>query len=142
MPWCCPASRSATPRGFTLVECVVVCALVGILSAVALPSYFEHQLRAARIDAVQALVALQTAQERHRLQHGVYASELSALPGVSALTAGGRYTLNLARSASETYVATALATGVQTRDGDCPALTLHVSLGFANTGPSAACWRR
>jgi type IV pilus assembly protein PilE len=142
MPWCCPASRSAQWRGFTLVECVVVCALVGILSAVALPSYFQYELRAARVDAVQALNALQTAQEIHRLRYGVYASELSALPGVSSHTAGRRYTLNLARSASETYSATAQTMGVQTQDRDCPVLTLDVNLGFANTGPSAACWRR
>jgi type IV pilus assembly protein PilE len=132
----------ARPRGFTLVECVVVCALVGVLGASALPSYFQYELRAARLDAVQALTALQTAQERHRLQHGVYASGLSALPGVSAHTAGRRYTLNLSRSASQTYSATAQPIGVQTRDHDCPALTLHVNLGFANSGPSAACWNR
>jgi type IV pilus assembly protein PilE len=130
-----------TPRGFTLVECAVVCAIVCILAAMALPSYVQQQLRAARMDAVQALNSLQSAQERHRLQHGAYASELSALRGVSSLTAGGRYTLNLTRSASETYRATAHATGVQTRDSECPALTLDVNIGFANTGPSAACWR-
>jgi type IV pilus assembly protein PilE len=130
------------PRGFTLVECAVVCAIVAILAAIALPSYFQHELRAARVDAVQALTALQTAQERHRLQHGVYAGQLSALTGVSVDTTRGRYSLELARSANETYRATAHARGVQMRDGDCPALTLDVNLGFANTGPTAACWRR
>jgi type IV pilus assembly protein PilE len=134
--------QRAAPRGFTLIECAVVCAIVGILGAMALPSYFQHQLRAMRVDAVQALNALQTAQERHRLQHGVYASELAALRGVPATSAGGRYTLNLVRSADEAYRATAQASGVQTRDTECPALTLDVKLGFANTGPTAACWRR
>jgi type IV pilus assembly protein PilE len=129
-------------RAFTLVECAVVCAIVAVLTAIALPSYFQHELRAARVEAVQALSALQTAQERHRLKHGVYASELSALPGQSANTARGRYTLALARSADETYRATARASGVQTQDSECPALTLDVNLGFANSGPSAACWRR
>jgi type IV pilus assembly protein PilE len=139
---CGVSSRGAATRGFTLVECVVVCAIVGMLGAIALPSYFEQQLRASRVDAVQALSALQKAQERHRLQYGVYASELTALPGVSLTSAQGRYTLNLVRSANETYRATALARGVQTRDSDCPALTLDVHLGFANSGPTAACWRR
>jgi type IV pilus assembly protein PilE len=133
------ATRS---RGFTLLECVVVCALVGILAAAALPSYLHQHLRAARADAVQALGALQTAQERHRLQHGVYAADLAALPGLSSQTSSGRYTLSLARSAAETYFATAQARGVQTRDSECLALTLHVNVGFANTGPTATCWRR
>jgi type IV pilus assembly protein PilE len=137
-----PCTPCARQRAFTLVECAVVCAIVCILSAIALPSYFQHQLRAARVNAVHALTALQTAQERHRLAHGIYASDLRALPGVPLHSTDGRFALALSRSANETYRATAHATGVQTKDSECPALTLDVNLGFANTGPSAACWRR
>jgi type IV pilus assembly protein PilE len=128
--------------GFTLIECMVVCTIVGVLAAMAVPSYLQYQLRAARVDAVQALTSLQNAQEKYRIEHGVYATTLAALKGVAHTSAQGRYQLALAGSGAHTYRATALASGVQTKDQDCPALTLDVNLGFSNIGPSAACWRR
>jgi type IV pilus assembly protein PilE len=128
--------------GFTLIECAVVCAIVGVLATAALPSYLQYELRAARLDAVQALSRLQTEQESYRNQFGVYAQDLSALRGVTPLSTQGRYQLALLRSAPQTYHATAQAYGVQTQDHDCPALTLDVNVGFSNIGPNAACWRR
>jgi type IV pilus assembly protein PilE len=139
-PPACPARLDK--RGFTLIECMVVCAIVGVLAAIALPSFLQYQLHAARIDAVQALTTLQSAQEKYRIQHGVYANELAALHGVAATSPQGRYQVALALSGSQTYRATALASGVQVKDQDCPALTLDVHLGFSNIGPNAACWRR
>ena len=56
-----PAVQPAA--GFTLVELAVVCAIAGVLAAVALPSYQSHLLRAGRADAVDALTRLQMAQD-------------------------------------------------------------------------------
>jgi type IV pilus assembly protein PilE len=128
--------------GFTLVECMIVCAIVGVLATIAVPSFLQFQLRAARMDAVHALTALQAAQEKYRTLHGVYAADVAALGGVATTSPQGRYQLALALSSSQTYRATAQASGVQTKDQDCPALTLDVNLGFSNIGPNAACWRR
>ena len=133
---------TAPRRGFTLIECAVVCAVVGIVSAIALPSLRGHELRSARVDAVAALTRLQFAQEQHRALHGLYASELSALRGVGAASAQGRYAIDLASTGPDGYRATARAQGVQLHDRGCPALTLEVAGGFAQPGPSAQCWNR
>ncbi len=129
-------------RGFTLVECATVCAMTGVLVAVALPAYQGEARRAARLDAVQALTRLQLEQESHRAQHGGYAGQLSALRGVAPVSDQGRYTLALEHAGPEAYRATAQARGVQTQDTACMALTLEVRAGFTTFGPSAPCWNR
>ncbi len=129
-------------RGFTLVECAIACAVVGVLAAVALPSYQSQLRRAARADAVQALARLQAAQEAYRGHHGLYSAELSALRGVAPVTEGGHYALALEVTGPETYRAVARAQGDQARDTACAALTLDVRSGFATVGPSASCWNR
>lgn len=135
-------SNAGSERGFTLIECAVVCALVGIVSAIALPSLRGHELRSARVDAVAALTRLQAAQEQHRALHGLYAIDLQALRGVGAASAQGRYAIELAGSGPDGYRAIARAQGVQLHDSGCPELTLEVANGFARPGPSARCWNR
>jgi len=136
----------AAPRqpkaGFTLVELAAVCAMVGVLAAVALPGYQSHLQRAGRADAVDALTRLQLAQARYHAAHGLYATELSALRGVPhPASAQGLYMLDLV-GRGDGYRATALAQGRQRKDADCPALSVEVSQGFTHVGPSARCWNR
>ena len=132
--------RNPSPRGFTLVECVVACAIAALLAMVALPSFQGQALRTSRLDAVQALTRLQLAQEQYRSTHGLYATELTALRGVTPVSDQGRYTLTVALTGPESYRATAQARGAQSRDTPCPALTLDVAGGWAQTGPTAQCW--
>ncbi|MDO9073958.1 MAG: type IV pilin protein [Rubrivivax sp.] len=132
----------STGRGFTLVECLTVCAVVAVLATVAWPAWRDHSLRAARLDAVAALTRLQGVQEQYRSLHGLYAAELSVLRGVAPVSDQGRYRLALERTGPESYRATALAQGVQAGDHECGALTLDVSLGFATPGPGPQCWNR
>ncbi len=129
-------------QGYTLVECLVACAVVGLISTLAVGSARQHQLRAGRLDAVDALTRIQLAQEQHRALHGMYSSELNTLRSASAQSRQGLYSLQLQRSAGETYVATATAQGAQSRDSHCPALTLAVDHGAPQVGPSVACWNR
>lgn len=128
--------------GFTLVECLVVCALVAILAALAWPAFRGQDARAGRLDAVQALSRVQLAQEQYRSAHGQYAGHLGALLGAAASSAQGRYAISLALIDPQAYVATANALGAQAQDTACATLTLQVRLGFAQTGPDAGCWLR
>ena len=135
-----PAVQPAA--GFTLVELAVVCAMVGVLTAVALPSYQAYLLRSGRADGVDALTRLQVAQARHHAAHGLYATELSVLRGVpQPASAQGLYTLAVA-GGGDSYRATAVAQGRQRKDSECSVLSVEVAQGFTHHGPSARCWNR
>lgn len=81
-------------QGFTLIELMIVVAVVGILSAIAYPSYAEYVRRGHRADARAGLLQAQQWMERAATATGVYPS---ALP--DALTwandTNKRYTISL-----------------------------------------------
>ncbi len=69
--------RPTTPRGsrrcgFTLVELMVVLAIVAILGAIAYPGYAAHMVKARRVEAQLALVDAMQRQEQYRARHHTY----------------------------------------------------------------------
>lgn len=137
--------RSRRERGLTLVEVTVALAVVGILAAVAVPSQLAQLQRARRLDATSALTRLQFAQERHRALQGRYAPDLAAL-GPSGLSRSleGLYDL-AARDAGDgdvVLLARARPDRAQHGDTECREITLHLSQGLAEAGPSGRCWNQ
>jgi type IV pilus assembly protein PilE len=132
-------------RGVTLLELTVLCAIAALLTGLAWPSWKQRLLQTGRGDAVEALMRLEVAQARHRVLHGLYASDLAALRGVpQPLSTQGRYRVVLDSIDAEGWSAsaTALADGPQASDRDCSRLTVEVRQGFTSIGPSARCWNR
>ena len=134
--------RRTPALGFTLVECLVACALVAVLLSLGVPTWRGADLRAGRIDAVEALTRVQQAQEQFRSAHGLYAADMAALLGAAPRSTQGRYAITLAVEGPEAYRATAQALGPQAGDAACATLTLQVRTGFAQTGPDPSCWLR
>jgi len=67
-------------RGFTLIELMIVVAVIGILAAVAYPSFQESVRKAKRADAKEALLRIQLAQEKFRANNPTYAASLTNAP--------------------------------------------------------------
>ncbi|WP_319004934.1 type IV pilin protein [Microbulbifer aggregans] len=59
-------------RGFTLIELMIVVAVIGVLAGIAIPSYQEHVKKARRADAQGALMGLAQAMEKHFTVNGTY----------------------------------------------------------------------
>lgn len=139
------------PSGFTLVEAIVVLAIVGILAAIAYPSYTEQVRSGRRADAEGALYGLQQALERLFTTHSSYATAaLGSAPGSifsDQVPADGppNYQLQIADLTATGYTLKAVPVGVQAHDR-CGTLTLSSAnvRGIANALPGLAvadCWR-
>jgi type IV pilus assembly protein PilE len=102
--------------GVTLIEVMVVVAIVGFLAAIAIPAYNDYVTRSRRSDAFTALETVRAAQEMYRAEKGFYSGGFANLAGCSATMAGDNYTLSLARTANTAYTAT--AESEEKQDGD------------------------
>ncbi len=59
-------------RGFTLIELMIVVAIIGILAAIAIPNFLRFQLRSKTGEARTNLAAIRTAEESYFAEYGTY----------------------------------------------------------------------
>lgn len=69
-------------RGFTMIELMIVVAIVGFLSMISIPSFLRFLSKAKRAEAYMNLGSLYVAQKTHWAEHGTYSTMLSGIDGV------------------------------------------------------------
>jgi type IV pilus assembly protein PilE len=129
--------------GFTLIELMIVVAVVGILAAIAYPSYMDSVRKSRRSDAINDLSAIALAQEKWRANHTTYGTLADVWGGVTT-TSGGYYTLAIPTNTGTafTITATAVSGTSQASDTGCTVFTINESGPLTNTATLAACWKR
>jgi type IV pilus assembly protein PilE len=110
-------------RGFTLIEIIITVAIVGILVAIAVPSYQNHLRKGRRAEAEAFLTQIAQRQQQYLLDARSYAvggTALTDLGLATPTTVSDHYKIDIAAGATTpSFVITAAASStVQSPDGD------------------------
>ncbi len=138
--------------GFTLMELMIVVAIIGILAAIAVPAYSDYVTRANRSDGKAGLLNLQLAQEKYRANcpqyaDGIHATTLTCVTGgthnliSSTSSPDGKYTLAITAGTATSYTITATPTFT---DAKCNVLGINQAGTQTKTGTDsvANCWQK
>lgn len=115
--------------GFTIIELLIVIAIIGALLGIAMPSYQEHIRKGNRIAAQLTLTKLAQQFERDYARKGVYPTTVTA--------SEPSYQFSVVRS-DDTFIITAAPTGISIDDA-CGTMTINQKGQTTPTSPSD-CW--
>lgn len=133
------------PKGFSLIELMIVVVIIGVLASIAIPSYQNHVIKSNRSAAQGYMLKIASREEQYLLDARTY-TDIATLSLTQPSETTGKYTFAVTVATATTdpgyiagvalpqYTITATATGSQLSDGD---LTLHNS----GTKTPAAKWQ-
>ena len=129
-------------KGFTLLELMIVVAIIGILAAVGYPAYTSAVKKGSRADAIDSLMLLTSRMEEYYMVNDSYAGATIASDGSGTVgsnqTSDGLYTLSISSATAFGYLVTATPVSA---DAECATLSLNNLGQKSATGTSAAgCW--
>ena len=140
--------------GFSLIELMIVVAIVAIISAFAYPSYQRYVIKAKRTVAQNALLQVADRQQQFFMDNKRFAADLTNLgfganpyvvddDGASTVAGDAQavYSLSLTNVTATTWTVTAAPLhGQLSRDTYCGSLSLTQAGTKGKTGASDDCW--
>jgi type IV pilus assembly protein PilA len=66
-------------KGFTLIELMIVVAIIGILAAIAIPNFMNYQCKAKQAEAKSSLGSIRVAQEAYFAEFDKYSTDLTGI---------------------------------------------------------------
>ena len=128
-------------RGVTLLELMIVVVIIGILAAIAYPSYRQFVERAKRTEARALLLRIAVDQERFYLQNNTFGTMAQLQYDDPQITDSEAYSVTItANSASDYSVTATYQLGGEEAD-KCLTFTLD-GRGTKTSGPYTDCWTR
>lgn len=136
-----PHKRKAV-KGFTLIELMIVVAIIAILGAIAFPSYQDQVRKTRRATAQGDLMELASFMERSFTENNTYVG--AVIPFAQSPRSGTAYytianVIAAGPPSTFTLTATAQGAGGQSSDG-CGNMTLNQAGAKTHTGAEAGCW--
>jgi type IV pilus assembly protein PilE len=136
-----------TVRGLTLIEIMVVVALVGILASIALTSYQSQTRKTRRYAAQSCLIEQAQYMERYYTSASnpmtYTGAELPSATCKTNLASYYAFSLPAAANSSQAFSVQAVASGTQTGDTDCLTLALNSAAQQSSSSATASttgCW--
>jgi type IV pilus assembly protein PilE len=143
-----PQGDNMNHKGFTLLELLMAIAVIGILAAIAIPSYQLQMQKSRRTDAMSALSALHIEMEKFRGNCTLYPNTVGNADNCagrtidfSATSNEGFYNLSITAATANSYTLSADPTGVQVDDTGCDPMTIAVTASNPKGVKAPAdCW--
>lgn len=138
--------RSDKQHGFTLIELMITVAIIGILAAIAFPSYIQYITRSNRAATQGYMLEVSGMQQRYLLDARAYAADLPTLNASAPSNVAQNYTIQTAPKAGTTppgFTVTATPINNQlARDTKCAILTIDETAAktASGSGGVSACW--
>ena len=109
--------------GMSLIELLVVVAILGILAVVIVPSFQNQIIQARRGDGISNLLQLKIQQEAYRTENISYASTLQL-----TMPNNDYFKFSVSNETATTYTITASAIGSQKEDTNCVTMSIDQSM--------------
>lgn len=132
--------------GFTLIEVLITVAILGIIAAVAIPSYSGYVTKTRRTEAKSLLTEVAGEQQRYFSENNTYTDKLTVLgyPADSVDSEEGNYSVSVTAQTvtSFTLTATRVAGKAQITDNECGDFEINSvgSKDISGTSTVADCW--